>query len=786
MPTSVTSAGLSPDASAAVEFLLVLENRFGRGSWPETKKLLTSMVVSLTDGSFLTDKFSTFLGSWLNNIMQQNKHGKKHMKNNRRRILKTLLSELKHLACFTGGNGCPLKWDRVRVDAVVCCYKQLQTCARAAGATWAPAIVATKTSTQQVVTTKQKEVKTPVRQLRGHSIQVVETEHDLALAVQIILEKKQVEDEVMTVSKHVDGQSMTREGQQRNIFGYYDRVLAVDCEGVPDNLFMIQISNGSWAYIFDCVKLDPKIVCSALKEILTDGRTLKVFHDLHNDAAAFAVVGGVSEPLVGTFDSQIAMECISGELHMGFNKMLEKLGHCQHPSKTAIHKLMKKRAKELFGQRQLPSDVIEYAAEDVKLLMAVSKPLFEASWDKLQLVQQASDARASFAAKTGGARQVGFDVSKSYAMASLELLRFMKPDALLEPTPLKVSNDVPILLGLLPEDLSQGLRDPAMQKGLSDIVLDKGRKPFVWSRGARVFLGAEDRLVSKDDILSVVDTLGGFGRDNRAGLEQQLHRVSAIRNRQEEIIGLTMRVGRHVSGNATIIADLLFSDRTKSILFLGEPGSGKTTVVREVTRLLAERSNVVIVDTSNEIAGAGDIAHPCVGMARRMMVPSLNEQGSVMIECVQNHTPEVMVIDEIGRPEEVEAAKTCKQRGVRLIASAHGDLRKLIKNTRLRGMIGGVETVVVGDAQAKVEMKRRSKENPGSSGGGLRKRVAQRAGSPAFDIIVELRRGFHNEWRVVLDTARAVDNILEGRPYLAQRRLRNPQTGSIQLELEEA
>jgi stage III sporulation protein SpoIIIAA len=187
------------------------------------------------------------------------------------------------------------------------------------------------------------------------------------------------------------------------------------------------------------------------------------------------------------------------------------------------------------------------------------------------------------------------------------------------------------------------------------------------------------------------------------------------------------------------------------------------------------------VDTSNEIAGDGDVPHPCVGLSRRLMVPSLDKQSAVMIECVQNHTPEVMCIDEIGRPTEVEAARTCKNRGVRLIASAHGDLRGLVKNPKLRGLIGGVEQVILSDAQAKEESRR-----GGNSGGTLQKLKAQRAGPPTFEIIVELRRGAHNEWRIVMDSASAVDDILNGKEYKTQRRTRNPETGAIQLDFEMA
>lgn len=211
--------------------------------------------------------------------------------------------------------------------------------------------------------------------------------------------------------------------------------------------------------------------------------------------------------------------------------------------------------------------------------------------------------------------------------------------------------------------------------------------------------------------------------------------------------------------------------------------------MRETTRLLAERANVCIVDTSNEIAGDGDVPHPCVGHARRMMVSSLDAQAAVMIECVQNHTPDIIVIDEIGRPNEAEAARTCRQRGVRLVASAHGDLRKLLKNPKLRALVGGVETVTLGDAQAKVEAKRHTHSSGGDAAvaaGMISKLKAQRSGAPVFDVVVELRRGAHHEWRVILDVAEAVDAILDGKQYTAQRRTRDPTTGAMQIVLEHA
>ena len=203
-----------------------------------------------------------------------------------------------------------------------------------------------------------------------------------------------------------------------------------------------------------------------------------------------------------------------------------------------------------------------------------------------------------------------------------------------------------------------------------------------------------------------------------------------------------------------------------------------------MVRLLAERSNLCIVDTSNEIAGDGNVPHPCVGYARRLMVPSLDRQSAVMIECVQNHTPrEVMMIDEIGRNTEVEAARTCKNRGVRLIASAHGDLRMLVKNPKLKGLIGGVQSVILGDATAKEEANRKNKSN---STGSISKIKAERAGPPTFELVIELKSRDYNSWTIVMDTGDAVDRILDGQKYLIQRRTRDPATGSIQMCFERA
>lgn len=495
------------------------------------------------------------------------------------------------------------------------------------------------------------------------------------------------------------------------------------------------------------------------------------------DAAALAKIGGVQ--LANCIDSQLVMELLHGSLHMGFNDALQKLDHATHTSKSGIKKQMNSAGGSIFSCRPLTRELVEYAALDVALLLSIKDSLLGAlAPNELQNIQKASDIRAQHAATSGGRRRVCADLSNDYSLASRELMEVFRPESMQAIEPLVVSNEISALLSLLPADITSDLI--GHEEELSDIQLDKGRRPLAWSNGARLFLGAEERTVSMDELEGIVKCLGGFGSDNRAGLEAQLHRISAIRNRADSIIGLTMRVGRYVGGNAAMIADILFRD-DKSILFLGEPGSGKTTIVREATRLLAEMHNVLIVDTSNEIAGDGDVPHPCVGLARRLQVRHLADQCSVMIEGVQNHTPEVMVIDEIGRPEEVDAARTCKMRGVRMIASAHGDLRKLIKNKQLKGLVGGIEVVTLGDEAAKLEAKRQ-----GAPAGGMQKVKSQRAGQPIFDVIVELHRGELHKWRIVMNCADAVDRVLEGDDYLVQRRTRDPGTGELFLELQKA
>ncbi len=323
---------------------------------------------------------------------------------------------------------------------------------------------------------------------------------------------------------------------------------------------------------------------------------------------------------------------------------------------------------------------------------------------------------------------------------------------------MQITDDLNQLLGILPSEIRQTVETHPLKDTLIEVVLDLGRLPE-----ARFLQKAEyvsDRPVSKEDIKHCVERVGHFGGDNRAGIEKTLHRISAIRNRQQEIIGLTCRVGRAVFGTINMIRDLV--ETGQSILMLGRPGVGKTTALREIARILADdlHKRVVIIDSSNEIAGDGDIPHPAIGRARRMQVASPELQHQVMIEAVENHTPEVIVIDEIGTELEALAARTIAERGVQLIGTAHGNqIENLMKNPTLADLVGGIQAVTLGDEEA----RRR----------GSQKTVLERKAPPTFAIAVEMLE--RHRWVVHESVSETVDNLLRSKPPITQVRIVNDQ-----------
>jgi stage III sporulation protein SpoIIIAA len=315
----------------------------------------------------------------------------------------------------------------------------------------------------------------------------------------------------------------------------------------------------------------------------------------------------------------------------------------------------------------------------------------------------------------------------------------------------RITDNLDVMLSVLPDDISAALRKEGRWDVLQEIILDLGRVPTArYLDGEKVL---DQHEVSIEIIDYVVSRIGEFDADNRAGLERTLHRISAIRNRRGHIVGLTCRVGRAVYGTIDIIHDLIVSG--KSILLLGRPGVGKTTMLREAARILADTKRVVIVDTSNEIGGDGDVPHPAVGRARRMQVRTPSLQHEVMIEAVENHNPEVIVIDEIGRELEAVAARTIAERGVQLIGTAHGNtIDNILLNPTLADLVGGIESVTLSDEEA----RRR----------GTQKTVLERRAPPTFEILVEIQD--RERLAVHHDVAASVDAILRGRPLPPQLR----------------
>jgi len=329
------------------------------------------------------------------------------------------------------------------------------------------------------------------------------------------------------------------------------------------------------------------------------------------------------------------------------------------------------------------------------------------------------------------------------------------------------NNDLDALLLILPPHIRKPLSQQKEITELLEVVLDLGRPPEVRFHNREIVLNPQE--ISQEDIDYVTSHISSFGGDNRAGIERTLHRISAIRNRKGKIVGLSCRVGRAVFGTIKIIEDLVQSG--KSTLLLGKPGIGKTTMLREAARVLADdmKKRVVIVDTSNEIAGDGDIPHPAIGHARRMQVATPSMQHAVMIEAVENHMPEVVIIDEIGTELEAQAARTIAERGVQLIGTAHGNtLENVMLNPTLSDLVGGIQAVTLGDEEAK---RRRTQ-----------KTILERKSPPTFNIVVEIQ----DRYRVAVhhDVAQAVDDTLRGQLSTTETRWLD-QNGKVSTKKQE-
>ncbi|MGH2493227.1 MAG: R3H domain-containing nucleic acid-binding protein [Ktedonobacteraceae bacterium] len=325
-----------------------------------------------------------------------------------------------------------------------------------------------------------------------------------------------------------------------------------------------------------------------------------------------------------------------------------------------------------------------------------------------------------------------------------------------------ITDDLEALLVTLPPGIHDAVNRLDNRSELLEIVMDLGRLPEGRFPEGEVILSTQP--VTNADLEYVVEHIGEFGDDNRAGIERTLHRISAMRNRKGKVVGLTCRIGRAVLGSIALIRDIV--EQGQSILILGRPGVGKTTLLREIARVLADEANkrVVVVDTSNEIAGDGDIPHPGIGRARRMQVARTAEQHAVMIEAVENHMPQVIVIDEIGTELEAAAARTIAERGVQLVATAHGNsLGNLLVNPTLSDLVGGIQTVTLGDEEARRRHTQKS--------------ILERKAPPTFDVVVE-----QQSWQELVvhrDVADTVDTMLRGQVVVAEERTRDEETGRV-------
>lgn len=324
------------------------------------------------------------------------------------------------------------------------------------------------------------------------------------------------------------------------------------------------------------------------------------------------------------------------------------------------------------------------------------------------------------------------------------------------PQPQRVADDdIELLIAILPVDMQAAVRALPLAS-LVEIVADLGRPPE--ARFPDHAIRLSERAITLADISQVLSQVGEFTDDNRAGITRTLHRISAIRNRKGTIIGVTLRAGRAVMGTIDLVRDLI--ETGQNLLMLGRPGVGKTTKLREAARVLADdmQKRVIVIDTSNEVAGDGDIPHPAIGSARRMQVPRPERQHAVMIEAVENHMPEVIIVDEIGTEAEAAAARTIAERGVQLIGTAHGNtLENLIMNPTLADLVGGIHTVTLSDEEA------RRRRTP--------KTITERRGPPTFDLMVEIVE--RDEVIVHKDTAGAVDRVLAGGDPGGERRVRH-------------
>ncbi|TDH72736.1 hypothetical protein CCR75_003681 [Bremia lactucae] len=543
----------------------------------------------------------------------------------------------------------------------------------------------------------------------------------------------------------------------------------------------IAISSDEAAVVFVLASLPKAQVITGLQALLSNPMVTKVMHSVHQVAYLLHCYGLQIPCLTNCVDLQLLYEIAIDSTVLDAT-VIQIATACSREIVTGLA-----QSTLSFSAR---SKLMKFAMGAIKMLseklqrsMAQTAKLYASCYIKLQCKSSLkkkcaviTSTRWEVSVINQGNHAIWFDPDADNQPRSLEFLYSGTDGNSATKVPsLTLQCELDSLLDLLPSSYRDAIcKVDNYALRLVDICIDVGRIPFAYiGRRQRIPLGLDGKVVLKETIDNIIEKLGGemrIGGDNRVGIERQLHRISVMRSKSDEVYGLTMRVGRALCNAACVLTDLLLSGKhaNKSVLILGHPGSGKTTLIRDVARCVSKTmENVCIIDTSNEIGGDGLVPHECVGWARRMMVPSLEAQARVMVECVQNHTVETLIVDEIGRKAEVLAASTVRQRGPRLIASAHGDFRALLRNPDLKGLVGGSQQVTLGDKEAKE-----------SSKGKLQ---TQRAGNPIFDVIVELDHVARGRCRIIWDVAKAVDTVLEGKVYPVETRRWDRSTRGVQV-----
>ena len=512
------------------------------------------------------------------------------------------------------------------------------------------------------------------------------------------------------------------------------------------NLILLQISYFRYkditkTFVFDVIELGSKLkrfleVLNQKTILVHDGRMevalLKHYYNIHFRLA---------------IDTQIIYESIYKTPFASLTQFLGLSGYA-HVLKSAIHKQME---NGLVWRKPYTVELLQYAADDVELLIKAFYTFSDEFRDaRLEKWMIQSSNHLQNVAFPDLAKEMVFDDEFNPVSKCL----FEGNDTKIEAP--EIQFDLDELKPILPEDIYDALCS-LRERSVRDLILDLNERPRVFfnSENSIFLFDNEDLKFTQNDMDSLVSHLD-IGSDNRAILNGSFHRISVMRNLQGKVYGVTLQMARFIHGLSTILTDLIYSEG--SILFLGPPGTGKSSFIRDCIRLIGKQGKLlIVVDSSNELCGNGDSVHPLLYPARRMMVSSIEKQKEIMIEALQNHTPDILVIDEIGRSNEVSAAKTIRARGVRVIASAHGSFDSLFKNSDLNGILGGFQQVIMSDKTLE-----KNHDN--------RKLKLERAGEPVFDTIIELTKTTPRCVNIFRNVSKIVDAKLENQKFTIEKR----------------